>query len=74
MSNLKKRVQTLERELILEALRRAGWIKAKAARSLGITDRILDYKMKKYGVQKIYKADDASAPEAGPGGPDRHEN
>ena len=55
MSNLKQRVQSLERELILDALRLTGWIKAKAARSLGITDRILDYKMKKYGIQKMYK-------------------
>ena len=63
MSNLKQRVQDLERELILDALRQANWIKAKAAVSLGITDRILDYKMKKYGIQKTYRAEGQSETE-----------
>lgn len=54
MSNLKIQVETLEQELILTSLRDAGGVKAQAARRLGITERILDYKMRKYGIRKVY--------------------
>jgi DNA-binding NtrC family response regulator len=37
-----------EREIILGAMERSGWIMASAARDLGISDRVLAYKMKKY--------------------------
>ena len=51
---LKDRVEGLERELILEALDAAGGVKIRAAQRLGITERILTYKMKKYRIGKAW--------------------
>ncbi len=50
MTPLKETISDVEKRLILEALESAGWVQAKAARSLGITQRILGYKIKKYGI------------------------
>ncbi len=61
MANLKETVERLEKQMILSALRESGGVKARAARSLGITERILDYKMKKYGIRKIYAAETISS-------------
>jgi len=44
-------LETLERERILDALERSGWVQAKAARLLGITSRQIGYKMKKYHIR-----------------------
>jgi two-component system NtrC family response regulator len=44
-------VEGLERRMIKEALSRAGGIQTRAAESLGITERALRYKLKKYGLQ-----------------------
>jgi two-component system NtrC family response regulator len=38
----------MERDLIVRALDEHGWVQTKAARSLGISERVLRYKMKKY--------------------------
>ncbi|MDA8170788.1 MAG: hypothetical protein M0Z48_03040 [Nitrospiraceae bacterium] len=46
-----EKVERLERQEILKALVRMGGVKARAASALGITERILDYKMKKYGIR-----------------------
>jgi Nif-specific regulatory protein len=43
-----------ERELIVDALKRSGGQQRKAARELGITERILGYKIKKYGIHPKY--------------------
>lgn len=40
----------IERDLILKALDRHGGIQTKAAQSLGINERVLRYKMQKYGL------------------------
>ena len=50
-SNLKDRVRDLEIETIMKALAESGWIMAKAARKLGITERMIGYKVKKYGIR-----------------------
>jgi Nif-specific regulatory protein len=44
-----------EREKIIEALKKCGWVQAKAARLLGVTVRQLNYRIKKYNIniQKI---------------------
>jgi len=47
---LDKTVEEIERERIWEALRRCGYVQAKAARQLGITPRQIGYKIKKYGI------------------------
>jgi DNA-binding NtrC family response regulator len=50
-SDLTKKVEDLEMKEILAALRETGWIKAKAARKLGITERMLNYRIEKYGIR-----------------------
>ena len=42
----------LEREMLKRALEESGWIQARAARKLGITERVLGYKLGKYGLKK----------------------
>lgn len=44
-------VERLERRLIREALARSGGVQTRAAEQLGITERALRYKLKKYGFQ-----------------------
>lgn len=50
--SLKKTLNRIEAEAIREALKRAGWIKARAARQLGITERMIGYKIRKYRITK----------------------
>ncbi|MBP1604356.1 MAG: two component, sigma54 specific, transcriptional regulator, Fis family [Acidobacteria bacterium] len=45
-----ERVAQFERELILEALERAGGVQTRAARELGMSERHLRYKLRKYGL------------------------
>ncbi|GAB4486102.1 MAG: hypothetical protein OHK006_13390 [Thermodesulfovibrionales bacterium] len=50
--SLKRKVEDLEREEILNALRECNGIMARAARRLGITERMIGYKARKYGIRK----------------------
>lgn len=50
MGSLKDRVKEVEREEIIKALLEYDWVMAKAARKLGITERMIGYKIKKYGI------------------------
>jgi Nif-specific regulatory protein len=43
-----------ERELIIDALKKSGGRQRQAARELGITERILGYKLKKYNIHPKY--------------------
>lgn len=52
MDSLKDRVKKIEREEIIKALRECDWVMARAARKLGITERMIGYKIKKYGIRK----------------------
>ena len=52
MDSLKKRVEEIEREEIINALKECEWVMARAARRLGITERMIGYKIKKYDIQK----------------------
>ncbi len=45
-------VETIEKRMIIEALTNNGWIQTKAASQLGISERMLRYKMKKYNITK----------------------
>ncbi|HLY11936.1 MAG TPA: sigma-54 dependent transcriptional regulator [Planctomycetota bacterium] len=45
-------VERLERSMILAAMDRNSWVKARAARALGVTERILAYKMTNLGIEK----------------------
>ena len=49
-STLPKAVADIERERLLEALRRSGGVQTRAAALLGITPRQLGYKLKKYHI------------------------
>ena len=52
MATLMDKVKELEREEILGALRECSGVMARAAKQLGITERMIGYKMKKYGIRK----------------------
>lgn len=52
MGSLKERINEIEREEIIHALRGCEWVMARAARKLGITERMIGYKIKKYGIRK----------------------
>ena len=47
---LKDKINNLEKNAILKALRECSWVQARAARKLGITERMIGYKIKKYGI------------------------
>ncbi len=50
-ATLKDKIKDIEREAILKALEECEWIQARAARKLGITERMIGYKIKKYGIK-----------------------
>ena len=43
-------IADIEKAKILDALRKTGWVQAKAARLLGLTPRQIGYKIKRYGI------------------------
>jgi len=45
-------VAAVERRMIQKALDKNEWIKARAAKGLGISERVLSYKVDKYGLAK----------------------
>ncbi len=49
-ASLKERVGELEKELIMDALKEGDWVQTKAAKLLGISRRIIRYKIEKYGI------------------------
>lgn len=51
MESLKNKIKEMEREEIINALKECNWIMARAARQLGITERMIGYKIKKYGLR-----------------------
>ncbi|KPJ51240.1 hypothetical protein AMJ40_00605 [candidate division TA06 bacterium DG_26] len=48
--SLPEAVESVEKRMIYDALRQTKWVRVKAARLLGITERMLGYKMNKYGI------------------------
>ncbi|HAM53773.1 MAG TPA: hypothetical protein DCP92_24915 [Nitrospiraceae bacterium] len=59
MASLKDKINEIEREEIFHALKACNWVMAKAARKLGITERVIAYKIKKYGIKR--EASDGNA-------------
>jgi ATP phosphoribosyltransferase len=51
METLKEKISEMEKEEILKALKECGWVMAKAARKLGITERMIGYKVNKYRIR-----------------------
>lgn len=52
MGSLKEKINEIEREEISNALKECEWVMARAAKKLGITERMIGYKIKKYGIRK----------------------
>ena len=48
----RKSLRDLEREEIEAALRRNGWVQVRAARELGLTERQMGYRIKKFGLNR----------------------
>ncbi len=51
ITDLNEEVEKLEKKLILKALKENNWNKTKAAKSLNINERVIRYKIKKYGLE-----------------------
>lgn len=56
-SNLRQAAENLERQRIEGALREAAGSKTRSARSLGISERVMRYKIQKYGIDcRVYRS------------------
>jgi len=55
--NMKETVETIERNMILDALIISEWVQTKAASILGLSERMLRYKIKKYKITKTTRND-----------------
>jgi two-component system response regulator AtoC len=55
--NMKETVETIERNMILDALIGSEWVQTKAASILGLSERMLRYKIKKYKIVKTTRND-----------------
>ena len=49
--NLPESLEEIERDLIMKALQQHQGVQTRAAESLGISERVLRYKIKKYGIR-----------------------
>jgi transcriptional regulator with GAF, ATPase, and Fis domain len=49
---LNETLETLERGIILDAMKKVGGVQTKAAEKLGISERVLRYKLKKYRIKE----------------------
>jgi DNA-binding NtrC family response regulator len=55
--NMKETVEIIERNMILDALISSEWVQTKAASILGLSERMLRYKIKKYKIAKTGQSD-----------------
>ena len=55
--NMKETVETIERNMILDALISSEWVQTKASSILGLSERMLRYKIKKYKIVKTTRND-----------------
>ncbi len=53
--------EDLERDLIIKAMERAGWVIGKAAPLLGMTYKTLQYRLEKFGIEKPEKRNHSRA-------------
>ncbi|MGC9323848.1 MAG: sigma-54-dependent transcriptional regulator [Desulfomonilia bacterium] len=44
-------LETQEKELLIQTLKKARWVQKDAAEQLGISRRVMNYKIKKYGIE-----------------------
>jgi two-component system response regulator PilR (NtrC family) len=52
--DLENTVSEIEKDLMLQALDRSGWVQSRAAELLNLTFRAFRYKVKKYGISKAH--------------------
>ena len=52
--NLTQIIENKEKELLVDALKKCGVQQRKTAKELGITERMLGYKLKKYNIHPKY--------------------
>lgn len=52
MDSLREKVREIEKEEIINAMQECKWVMSRAARKLGITERMIGYKIKKYNISK----------------------
>jgi DNA-binding NtrC family response regulator len=50
--SLTETLDTVERGLILDALKESGGVQTRAAEKLSISERVLRYKLKKYKIRE----------------------
>jgi len=50
--SLNEMLETVERGLILKALKESGGVQTRASERLGISERVLRYKLKKYNIKE----------------------
>ena len=60
MESLDNKLKEIEKSEIIQALKECNFVKARAARKLGITERMIAYRIKKYGlkIKKIGSVED----------------
>ena len=51
-AKLNEHLAMLELRLIREALEKHNWVQTQAAASLGLSERVMRYKIKKYNLEK----------------------
>ncbi len=49
------RIEEMERNAVLEALEKNGWIQQKAAREIGLSLRQMGYRVKKFGLETLIR-------------------
>ena len=65
MESLRDKVHEIEKQEILNALRECNWVMSRAARRLGITERMIGYKIRKYDIRREEMAKDGKGPQSG---------
>ncbi|MGE4559479.1 MAG: sigma-54-dependent transcriptional regulator [Desulfobulbus sp.] len=50
--DLNQRLAEVERQMLADALERSNWVQTRAAEALGISERVLRYKMERLGITK----------------------
>lgn len=67
MESLKQKLKDIEKDEIIHALKDCNFVRARAARRLGITKRMIGYKIKKYGlmIKEVVSVEDSGAEQHG---------
>ena len=63
MESLENKLREFEKDEIIRALKECNFVRAGAARRLGITERMIAYRIKKYGlrIKEVGSVEDSGA-------------